>query len=125
MAVVEDRRRISARLNALQYLITVMFSVLAVSFWVFQVVQHEKYAELADNNNQRTLALRAPRGIVFDRSGRVLVENRHSYSVSIVREHTTDLNRTIRLLAGVLNVDEAEVRAVVNRHKSEPTYRPI
>ena len=57
MPIVEDRRRISARLNALQYGITVLFSVLAVSFWVFQVVQHEKYAELAENNNQRTLAL--------------------------------------------------------------------
>ena len=42
-------------------------------------------------------ALRAPRGVVFDRDGRVLVENRHSYSISIVREHTKDLNRTIRL----------------------------
>ena len=38
------------------------FSVLAVSFWVLQVVQHAKYEELAENNHQRTLALRAPRG---------------------------------------------------------------
>ena len=37
--------------------------------------------------------------MVFDRDGRVLVENRHSYSISIVREHTKDLNRTVRLLA--------------------------
>ncbi len=125
MHVPEDRRRIGVRLSILQYLFVLLFSALAVSFWVLQVVQHAQYAELADNNNQRTLALRAPRGIVFDRSGRVLVENRHSYSVSIVREHTTDLNRTIRLLAGVLDVDEAEVRTIVNRHKSEPTYRPI
>ena len=39
--------------------------------------------------------------MVFDRDGKVLVENRHSYSISIVREHTKDLNRTIRLLAAV------------------------
>ena len=75
-------------------LITVVFSVLAVSFWVLQVVQHAKFEEMAENNHQRTLALRAPRGIVFDRDGRVLVENRHSYSISIVREHTKDLDRT-------------------------------
>ena len=68
-----------------------LFSVLAVSFWVLQVVQHEKFEEMAENNHQRTLALRAPRGIVFDRDGEVLVENRHSYSISIVREHTKDL----------------------------------
>src|SRR2546423_10143680 len=98
----EDRRRVTVRLTILQYIIIVGFSVLAVSFWALQVVQHAKFEEMAENNHQRTLALRAPRGIVFDRNGQVLVENRHSYSVSIVREHTKDLNRTIQLLASVL-----------------------
>src|ERR1700726_4618319 len=104
MASHEERRQIGTRLTALQYLTVVVFSVLAVSFWVLQVVQHAKFAELAENNNQRTLALRAPRGVVFDRTGQVLVENRHSYSISIVREHTKDLNRTVRLLADVLGM---------------------
>ena len=81
-----------------------VFSILAVSFWVLQVVQHAKFAEMAENNNQRTLALRAPRGMVFDRNGQVLVENRHSYSISIVREHTKNLNRTIQLLAATLGL---------------------
>src|SRR5262249_48362990 len=101
------------------------FSAMALSFWMIQVVQHQKYAELAENNNQRTLALRAPRGVVFDRDGRVLVENRHSFSISIVREHTTDLNRTMRLLASVLGFEERRVRDTVERHRREPTYRPI
>ena len=113
------------RLSILQYVITVIFSILAVSFWVLQVVEHAQFEEMAENNHQRTLALRAPRGIVFDREGKVLVENRHSYSISIVREHTKDLNRTIRLLAGVLGMDEPGVRTIVERHRREPTYRPI
>src|SRR6202140_1720506 len=125
MASIEDRRRISTRLSVLQYTIGAMFSVLAVSFWVLQVVHHVKYAEMAENNQQRTLPLRAPRGLVFDRDGRVLVENRHSHSISIVREHTKDINRTIRLLARVLGVDEARVREIVDRNRREPSYRPI
>src|SRR3989442_1200540 len=125
MAIHEDRRKITVRLAVLQYVITVVFSVLAVSFWVLQVAQHAKYEEMAENNHQRTLALRAPRGLVFDRNGHVLVETRHSYSISIVREHTKDLNRTVRLLAAVLRMDEGAVRDIVNRHRREPTYRPI
>src|SRR6267142_1094414 len=125
MAAHEDRRRVTTRLTILQYLITVVFSVLAVSFWVLQVVQHAKFEEMAENNHQRTLALRAPRGLVLDRGGRILVDNRGSYSISIVREHTKDLNRTIRLLAAVLRQDEAGVRAIVDRHRKEPSYRPI
>ena len=125
MAAHEDRRRVTTRLTVLQYMITVVFSVLAVSFWVLQVVQNKKFEELAENNHQRTLPLRAPRGIVFDRDGHVLVENRHSYTISIVREHTKDINRTIRLLASVLGIEEARVREVVDRHRREPTYRPV
>jgi penicillin-binding protein 2 len=125
MAVQEDRRRVTIRLTVLQYLITLVFSALAVGFWVLQVVQHAMFEELAENNHQRTLALRAPRGVVFDRDGRVLVENRHSFSISIVREHTSDIDRTVRLLAEVIGMPEAEVRAIVDRHKREPSFRPI
>ena len=107
MALNEDRRRIGSRLSVLQYSVVVLFSALAVGFWVLQVVQHEKFEEMAENNHQRTLALRAPRGIVFDRDGHVLVENRHAYSISIDRERSKDLNRTVTLLSSVLGVPEA------------------
>src|SRR2546425_10417111 len=118
---MEDRRKQTNHLTVLQYVITVIFSMLAVSFWVLQVVQHAKFEEMAENNHQRTLALRAPRGIVFDRAMHVLVLNRQSFSISIVREHTKDMNRTIRMLASVLGIDEAGVREIVNRHRRETT----
>jgi penicillin-binding protein 2 len=125
MAFQEERRRVGLRLSVLQYLAVVLFSVLAISFWYLQVVQHDRFQEMAENNHQRTLPLRAPRGVLFDRDGRVLVENRHSYSISIVREQTKDINRTIRMLAQVLGLEEASVREIVERHRREPSYRPI
>src|SRR6185295_7154060 len=125
MAQLEDRRKIGIRLSVMQYVITVVFSILAVSFWVLQVVEHAKFEEMAENNHQRTLALRAPRGIVFDRHLQPLVLNRRSYSISIVREHTKDLNRTVTMLASVLGMEESAVRQIVDRHRREPTYRPI
>ena len=125
MAVAEDRRRIGTRLAVLQLSAIVVFAALAMSFWYLQVVQHARFREMAENNHQRTLALRAPRGILYDRHGRPLVENRHSFSVSIVREHTKDLDRTIRLLAAVAGMDESRVRQIVERNLHEPAYRPI
>src|SRR6266849_1395769 len=75
MFPVEDRRKLTARLSVLQYIVAMIFAALAVSFWLLQVAQHAKYQEMAENNHQRTLALRAPRGLVFDRNGREIVEN--------------------------------------------------
>ena len=124
-APIEDRRRVTIRIVVLQVLLGVSFTVLAFSFWYFQVVQNAKYEELAANNHQRTIALRAPRGVMFDREGRPIVENRSSFSISIVREHTKDLNRTVRMLSEVAGLDPKWVQAEVNKHRREPTYQPI
>jgi penicillin-binding protein 2 len=125
MAIAEDRRRLTTRLNMLRAAIGVAFALLAFGFWFFQVVQHAKFKEMAENNHQRTLTLRAPRGVIFDRTGRLLVENRNSFNISIVREHTKDIDRTVRVLAQVTGADEKAIREIVERHRREPSYRPI
>ncbi len=125
MAIAEDRRRLTARLNGLRVAIAVAFGLLACGFWFFQVVQHAKFKEMAENNHQRTLTLRAPRGVIFDRTGRLLVENRNAFNISIVREHTKDLDRTMRVLSTVTGVEEKSIREIVERHRREPSYRPI
>ena len=71
----EDRRSLTVRLSSLQYIIAIIFAVLAVAFWVFQVAQHEKFEQIAEENHLRRLPLPAPRGVLFDRHGKVLVEN--------------------------------------------------
>src|SRR5437762_11162715 len=119
-APVEDRRKVTVRLYVLQFVISVAFAALACGFWYFQVVQNAKFVELAQNNHQRTIALRAPRGVMFDRTGKVLVENRSSFTISIVREHTKDLEHTIQVLAQVAGLDVRDVRDLVNRHRREP-----
>src|SRR3970040_800277 len=123
MAQTEDRRRITVRLMVLQVSVIVTFAALAISFWFLQIVQHARFEEMAGNNHQRTLALRAPRGVLFDRNGKVLVENRLSFSVSIVREHTKDLDRTIRLLAAVAGGDGPGRRPGVACDRGEAAVR--
>jgi penicillin-binding protein 2 len=125
MAIAEDRRRLASRLTVLRVVVSAMFALLACSFWFLQIVQHAKFQEMAENNHQRTLALPAPRGVIFDRGGRVLVENRNSFNISIVREHTKDLDHTVRLLAEVIGVDEKRVREIVDRNRRLPAYQPI
>src|SRR5205085_4064308 len=84
----DDRQKISVRLMVLQVSVAVIFSMLTFAFWYFQVVQNAKFEELAENNHSRTISLRAPRGIMLDRNGKVLVENRSSFTISIDREQT-------------------------------------
>jgi penicillin-binding protein 2 len=121
----DDRRSVALRLSVLQYAVAVAFALLAVAFWIFQVAQHRKFADMAENNHLRALPLRAPRGVLFDRHGRVLVENRYSFTIALVREQTEELDATIRTLAGAIGMSEEAIHDIVRRRRREPSYRPI
>jgi penicillin-binding protein 2 len=121
----DDRRSLTLRLSFIQYLIAAAFSALAIAFWVFQVAQHDKFKEMAENNHLRKLPLPAPRGVVFDRNGSILVENQDTFNILLVREQTKDLDRTLETLAAAVGVDAGHLREIVNRKRREPSYRPI
>jgi penicillin-binding protein 2 len=125
MAVAEDKRRLSARVTAIQAVVLAAFVLLVGGFWFFQIAQGDKFKEMAENNHTRTLPLRAPRGVIVDRHGQVLVENRNSFNISILREHSKDIDGTVRRLAELTGVPEQQIRETVARHRHEPSYRPI
>ncbi len=123
--VSDDRRTHGTRLAVMQYTAAGLIALLAVGFWILQVPQHERYDEMAENNHLRSVPLRAPRGVLFDRTGKVLVENRYSFNISIVREQSHDVDASITLLARITGVDAAAMRDEVRRRRKEPSFRPI
>ena len=84
----DDRRSLTARLTAIQYIVAVIFATLAVSFWIFQIAEHDKFKEMAEENHLRRLPLPAPRGVLFDRNGKVLDENQNRFNIALLREQT-------------------------------------
>ena len=121
----DDRRTLSLRLSWVQAVVATAFAALAVAFWVFQVAQHQKFDEMAENNHRRRLPLPAPRGVLFDRNGKVLVENQNTFNIALVREQSGNIEETLRVLAAATGADEAKMRETVNRRRREPSYRPI
>ena len=122
----DDRRHLTNRLMVLQGVVMGAFSLLAVGFWIFQVPQHQKFEVMAENNHQRRLQLPAPRGVLFDRNLKVLVDNRNTFNITLDREQAKgNLDETLRLLAAVTGSDPAVLKETVNRRRGEPSYRPI
>ncbi len=120
-----DALRTGSLLALLQHAAVLIFVALLVSFWHVQIGQHERFLALAENNHQRRLALRAPRGAVLDRDGQVLVENRHSLNISLVREQVDDVGAWIARLARTTGADEAPIGDIVEGHRRFPASRPV
>lgn len=65
-------------------LIVAAFAILAYNLYQIQVVQGDTYKRAADENRIRELRTDAPRGVIYDRNGEVLVRNEPQYNVAIV-----------------------------------------
>ena len=121
----DDRRSVHLRLSVMQYVLAGVFSLLAVAFWVFQIAQHAQFKEIAESQYLQRVPLPAPRGVVFDRNGTVLVANQDSFNIVLLRERTKDVDGTLQTLAAATGADLNVMREIVERRKREPAYRPI
>lgn len=87
------------------------FSIGVLLFRLFslQIVQGEKYRQLADSNRIRTQIIHAPRGVIFDRNGIPLVLNTPGFRriASVSAEKTKDKNAEIEVTSEVLPKEEA------------------
>lgn len=125
MPFVDDRHSLTLRLRILQWGAVVVFLALAMAFWFFQVARHHQFLVMAENNHQRSLPLQAPRGVLFDRHGEVLVENRYAFNISIVREQSRNLGGTVQLLAQLTATPRATIDEAIERSRRLPAYRPV
>src|SRR5947209_3407975 len=120
-----DEKVSSIRLTAVQYIILVVFMILAYGLWRLQVMQSDFYAQLAEKNRIRNVPILAPRGKILDREGRTIVDNYPSFSALLLRDSSRDLNADADLIAQGLHLSPEEVRQRLRRFASVPRYQPI
>jgi penicillin-binding protein 2 len=115
----------ASKLHATQYLVVLVLAVLAAGMWRLQILDADGYRVLADANRIRKDPVRAPRGKIFDREGRILVDNYPSVTCYLLREQARDLQADIPLIARGLDLPVEQVQSIVRRYASEPNYESI
>jgi penicillin-binding protein 2 len=120
-----DEKVSSSRLTAVQYIILVVFLVLAYGLWRLQVVQSEFYSALAEKNKTREVPILAPRGKILDREGRTIVDNYPSFTALLLRDSSRDLSGDADLIAQGLHLDPKEVRERLRKFAGTPQYQPV
>ena len=88
MKFVDDSQNLRMRLRLIQALVLVLLGVLCVRLYLLQIIEGKRYAEVAENQRIRLLPIPAPRGVIFDRNGNLLVDSRPIYSILLSREDT-------------------------------------
>jgi penicillin-binding protein 2 len=120
-----DSRLPQGRLAMVSYVIVGLILLLLVGFWKLQVLDSGHYSELAQQNTTRTIPLIAPRGRMLDRDGRVLVDNYPSFSVLLLRDDMSIVNKALPQIAEGLGITPEDIRQQIDAAKRLPKYDPI
>jgi len=127
MKFEDSSQNLRGRLRFVQALVILMLGLLTVRLYLLQVVRGERYAEIAENQRRRRLPIPAPRGVIFDREGRVLVDSRPIYNVILSREDVKgkDLNALVEPLADGLTVERDILKERFDFVKTQPAFESI
>ena len=120
-----DEKLSALKLTVVQYGILLMMLALVGGLWRLQVLGAENFRALAEQNRIRKVPVMAPRGKLFDRENRIIVDNYPSVSCFLVREMNHDVDADLPLIAQGLHLDLDQLRATLRRYRAAPGYQPI
>src|ERR1700754_1692785 len=122
---MRDEKIPALKLTVVQYVIVAVLAVLITGLWRLQILGATNYRELAEANRVRKVPILAPRGKLFDREGRLLVDNYPSVSCYLLREQVKDLGADLPLISKGLHIPVEQIQAILRHYQLAPKYQPI
>ncbi len=118
-----ERQLFASRAALLFLLILISVGVLVFRFVQLQVWEFDTYQTRSDKNRIQVQPIAPPRGLIFDRHGQLLADNRVSSSLALVTERVENIAQTIERLSHFVGVTPADISLFESRLKRK--RRPL
>jgi penicillin-binding protein 2 len=113
------------RILVLSFVVGIVFLFLVIRLWHLQILNTDDYQAMSENNRLRFVPVAASRGAILDRTGKVLVSNRPSFSLAVIPQEVTDKEALLTLLSNLLGLDRADMAERWEKNKGRAKYYPI
>ena len=113
------------RFSLISLFASCIFVVMLLRLWQLQILAVDHFRELSERNRIRYVAVEPPRGSVYDRNGLLLVDNRPSFTVSVLRQDIQDISPTLQNLANLLGIDHEQLDLRWRSRQNFPKYQPV
>lgn len=124
-AIVREEKVSPFKLTVMQYVTALIMLVLITGLWRLQVLSASNWRVLAEQNRIRKVPILAPRGKIYDREGRLLVDNYPSVSCYLVREQMKPGGADLPMIAEGLHMTVDQIQDILHHYRSAPKYQPI
>ena len=115
----------SGKLHVAQYVVALVLAVLIAGLWRLEVVGADNFRALAEANRIRKVPILAPRGRLFDREGRLLVDNYPSVTCYLLREQMKEIDTDLPLISKGLHLSPEQIQTIIRHYQMAPKYQPI
>ena len=105
-----EKRIFATRVVVAGLIVALLLALLIVRYFSLQITQHDTYRTQSDRNRVQLQPVPPKRGLIYDRNGVLLAENRPSYSLTIIKERVDDLDNTIALLQQLIDIDDDHIK---------------
>jgi penicillin-binding protein 2 len=106
----QELLRFETRLKVGALLVLMLAGVLLGRLFFLQVLQHDHYHQLAENNRIARVPVMPNRGLILDRNGKILAENFSGYTVEIVVDKIRNLDKTLAAVGQLIEITPGQVR---------------
>ena len=127
MKLNDHVQNLRMRLGAIQVVAFVVLAILGVRLYYLQLVRGDYYSERAENQRVRLIPIPAPRGAIFDRNGKLLVDSRPTYNVVLSNEplKAVNINDRVDDYSRGLNMDRQFVVERLNLIKKQNDFETM
>lgn len=113
------------RILVLSFVVGIVFLFLVIQLWHLQILSADNYHAMSENNRLRFVPVAASRGTIMDRTGKILVSNRPSFSLAVIPQEVKDKEKLLTLLSDMLGLDRADMADRWEKGKGRAKYYPI
>ena len=113
------------RLIVIMYCVIIVFVVLICRLFYLQVIEGEELRRLSENNCIRLQSIDPPRGLIYDRNGILLVDNRPSFDLSIILKDAKPIDNTIEKLSEYIKTTPDNLMSKIKECKGISVYKPF
>jgi len=113
------------RLVRIAFCVAGTFCLIFIRLFYLQVINGEELRRLSENNCIRLQSTDPSRGMIFDRNGILLVDNRPAFDLHIVLKDAKPVGQTVKKLSKYINVPESELMSKIENDKTVSSYKPI
>lgn len=119
-----EQRMFLSRLIAAALIVVLLAGLVVYRLVDLQVVHFEHFSRLSQGNRVRIEPVPPVRGLLFDRRGRLLAENRPVYQLELVPEQVRDIEGTLAQLIELELVREEDLPRIRNQIRSQRRFEP-